>query len=104
MKSVEFKGVENQVAALATKNVPSSPHGLRVVFCSSMGTTSPNPPPFEGGPVLFWKLNAEAFLASSGIGSAIVKPCGLKDGAGGKSALGTGHDDQLRTHAARCAS
>ena len=26
---------------------------------------------------MFWKLNAEAFLSSSGIPSAIVKPCVL---------------------------
>jgi len=95
MKAVEFDGVENQVAALAASNASVAPSLRRVVFCSSMGTTNPKPPSFEGGPVLFWKLNAEAFLGSSGVGSAIVKPCGLKDGAGGKSALGVGHDDKL---------
>jgi len=45
---------------------------------------------------MFWKLNAEAFLGSSGIPNAIVKPCGLdaKYGRGGKQLL-VGHDDQL---------
>ena len=38
-------------------------------------------PPFEGGKVLFWKLNAEAFLMSSGVPAVVVKPCGLTDGA-----------------------
>jgi len=95
MKSVEFKGVENQVSALAVGKNGSALASLRVVLCSSMGTTNPKPPSFEGGPVLFWKLNAEGFLGVSGVGSTVVKPCGLKDAPGGHSALGTGHDDQL---------
>ena len=37
------------------------------VLLSSMETTNPHPNPFEGGAVLFWKLNAEAFLEASGI-------------------------------------
>ena len=45
---------------------------------------------------MFWKLNAEAFLGSSGIPNAIVKPCGLDAtyGRGGKQLL-VGHDDKL---------
>jgi len=92
MRAVEFDGVENQVSVLAGQNQNRS--ALRVVLCSSMGTTNPNPPPFEGGKVLFWKLNAEAFLMSSGIGATIVKPCGLTDGPAGKTALDTLHDDK----------
>lgn len=95
MKAVEFTGVENQVAALASQANESQRSSLRVVLCSSMGTTNPKPPPFEGGPVLFWKLNAEAWLGSASIGTTIVKPCGLSDGPAGKSALGVGHDDKL---------
>merc|ERR1712070_277171 len=57
------------------------------------GTSNPNPPPFEGGKVLFYKLQAEAFLASSGVSYTIVKPCGLLDKEGGKSELVVGHDD-----------
>jgi len=93
MKAVEFTGVENQVRALASQNVSSE--SLRVVFCSSMGTTNPNPPPFEGGPILFWKLNAEAFLAASGIGATTVKPCGLSDDPAGTHRLAVSHDDKL---------
>ena len=92
MKSVEFDGVENQVSVLAQQNQNAS--ALRAVLCSSMGTTNPNPPPFEGGKVLFWKLNAEAFLMSSGIGATVVKPCGLSDDPAGKKALDTLHDDK----------
>jgi hypothetical protein len=60
-KAVEFSGVENQVTALTHNRTAADVGALRVVFCSSMGTTNPHPPSFEGGPVLFWKLNAEAF-------------------------------------------
>ena len=90
MRAVEFDGVENQVRVLATQQNTSA---LRVVLCSSMGTTNPNPPPFEGGKVLFWKLNAEAFLVSSGIGATVVKPCGLTDSPAGEKSLDTLHDD-----------
>jgi len=93
MKAVEFVGVENQVSALALVNNATLPM-LRVVLCSSMGTTDPDPKPFEGGAVLFWKLNAEAFLGTSGLASTIIKPCGLGEGPGGQHALKTVHDDQ----------
>ena len=94
-RAIEFGGVENTVAALyGAKNEGTAPSERQVVLCSSMGTTDPNPPPFEGGKVLFWKLNAEAFLMSSGIGATVVKPCGLKDGPAGRSGLNTLHDDK----------
>merc|ERR1712032_560818 len=69
----------------------------RVVFLSSMETTDPHPLPFMGGKVLFWKLNAEAFLGYSGIGSSVIKPCGIEGtyGRGGKE-LVVGHDDHLK--------
>merc|ERR1719213_954903 len=62
-----------------------------------MMTTNPHPLPFEGGPVLFWKLNAEAFVAAHAIPSTIVKPCGIEGtyGRGGKE-LVVGHDDELK--------
>lgn len=95
MKAVEFTGVEHQVAALATQ--ADSVSALRVVLCSSMATTNPHPPPFEGGPVLFWKLNAEAFLTAHSVGATIVKPCGISGtyGRGGKE-LVVGHDDEIK--------
>merc|ERR1712032_103603 len=95
MKAVEFFGVENQVAALAMHSNVSM-GDKRVVFLSSMETTDPHPLPFMGGKVLFWKLNAEAFLGSSGIGSSVIKPCGIEGtyGRGGKE-LVVGHDDHL---------
>lgn len=92
-RAVEFDGVENTVAAFALPNANSA--DLRVVLCSSMGTTQPSPKPMEGGDILFWKLNAEAFLGASGIGTTVVKPCGLIDGPRGSNALLVGHDDTL---------
>lgn len=88
-KAIEFDSVVSSVRSLgmaATKGETS----LRVVFCSSMGTETPVPK--FGGTILHWKLNAEAFLASSGIQSTIVKPCGLpSDMAGKNSTLVVGH-------------
>ena len=43
----------------------------------------------------FWKLNAEAFLANSGLTTVVVKPGGLVDGPAGNATLVTGHDDSL---------
>lgn len=98
MKDVEFIGVKNQVAALATQAgaTAADVSAMRVVLCSSMATTNPHPLPFEGGPVLFWKLNAEAFVTAHSMGATIVKPCGIEGtyGRGGKQLI-TGHDDVL---------
>lgn len=96
-KTVEFTGVENQVKALTAGNPGIAPGKLTFVLCSSMGTTTPNPAPYEGGPILFWKLNAEAFLGSSGVTAVVVKPGGLVDGPQGNSTLVVGHDDALLT-------
>lgn len=93
VKEIEFTGVENQIAALGNGSIPLS--DLRVVFCSSGATTNPHPPAFEGGSSLFWKLNAEAFVGSCGIGATIVKPCGLNMGEPSKHRLVVGHDDKL---------
>jgi hypothetical protein len=96
--AIEFTGVINQVRALAEANTGlESLAELRYVLCSSMGTTNPHPAPYEGGPVLFWKLNAEAFLGSTGITSVVVKPGGLVDGPAGNATLLTGHGDTLLT-------
>ena len=97
-KEIEFNGVQNQVGALAQPaNLKSmgGVNGLKVVLCSSMGTTQPNPDPKEGGSILFWKLNAEAFIGASSLPYAIVKPCGLVDTKGNASTLLIGHDDTL---------
>ena len=91
-KAIEWTGVQNQVAALASQTSVASKH---VLLVSSMGTTSPNPSPGEGGSILFWKEQAESFIMASGVPFTIVKPCGLTSTAGGKHELLVGHDDSL---------
>jgi len=87
-KAVEFDSLVSSVRALV---LSASEKSLKVVFCSSMGTET-TPPPKWGGDILHWKLNAEAFLATSGIQSTIVKPCGLPPDMKGKnSTLLVGH-------------
>lgn len=63
---------------------------------NATGTTNRIPLPFEGGSTLFWKLQAEAFLLSAGLGTTVViKPCGLADGSRGTDTLVTGHNDKI---------
>lgn len=92
-QAIEFTGVQNQLTSLAAQAMD---HGMQqVLLISSMGTTQPSPTPSEGGSILFWKLNAEAFLMASGIPFTIVKPCGLLSTPGGRKELLVGHDDTL---------
>ena len=93
-KGIEWTGLENQVAAL-TRSSPVNVTQMRVALISSMGTTKKNPPKYEGGTDLFWKLQGEAFLMSSGVGFTIIKPCGLSDKSASSSTLTVGHDDSL---------
>jgi len=94
MRAVEFDGVVNTVKAAAGSMSEEEDGRLHVVLCSSMGTTKPGG---EIGDILFWKLNAESFLASAGgkVSSTIVKPCGLTMGEGGNATLVVGHHDEL---------
>jgi uncharacterized protein YbjT (DUF2867 family) len=77
-RAIEFTGVQNTVLALTqVRNLESfGLTNLRVVLCSSMGTTDAEN---DFGHILFYKLNAEAFLGTCGIPTTIVKPCGLID-------------------------
>jgi uncharacterized protein YbjT (DUF2867 family) len=51
MKAVEWHGVQNQVSALVSANSAIARSSLFVSLISSMGTTDPNPAPYEGGKV-----------------------------------------------------
>jgi len=98
-RAVEFDSVITTVRKLAASS--SDKNNLKVVFCSTSGTTMPPPKeaPSQFSDVFFWKLNAETFLASSGIANTIiVKPCGLSDGIGKNSTLTVGHHDLPKTH------
>lgn len=100
-KAVEFDSVVASVRALgmaanANANVNVNAKDLRVVFCSSMGTNRHSK---WAGDIPFWKLNAEAFLATSGIATTIVKPCGLSAAMGVKnSTLLVGHHGTIMEH------
>lgn len=87
VKAVEWHGVQHQVEALAA-NGNKAKH---MIMVSSEGTTSP-PTSKEGG-VLFYKLQAEAFVMSAGLPFTIVQPCGLAETAGGLRKFLVGHDD-----------
>lgn len=102
VENVEWKGVENQVSVLADIAVKQGRpvSSLQFAMISSMGTTNPDPQPFMGGNVLFWKLQAEAFLASSGVPFTIVKPCGLSNDAAEQVQLDVAHDDYFMTRQA----
>jgi len=88
VEKIEWQGVKNQVETL----LQSGTTGKRVLLISTMGTT--DPPSASSNDVFFYKLNAEAFIESSGVPFVIVKPCGLSEEVGGQRELMTGHDDQ----------
>eukprot|EP00933_Yihiella_yeosuensis_P020934 TRINITY_DN16699_c0_g2_i3.p1 TRINITY_DN16699_c0_g2~~TRINITY_DN16699_c0_g2_i3.p1 ORF type:complete len:272 (-),score=83.30 TRINITY_DN16699_c0_g2_i3:559-1374(-) len=92
VKGVEWLGVQNQVAAL----LKGGADGKRIVLMSTMGTTSPPPAKIKSpdDEVGFYKLNAEAFVASAGVPFAIVKPCGLNEKPAGQCEIMVGHDDE----------
>lgn len=87
VKAVEWVGVKNQVAAL----LKGGDAGKRVAMVSSMGSTTPPEP--KSNNIMFYKLNAEAFITAAGVPYSIVKPCGLNEDKGGARELMAGHDD-----------
>jgi nucleoside-diphosphate-sugar epimerase len=108
IRAVEFTGIQNAVRALAQQQqqqgagssaggvLPVQADRRRVVLCSSRGTTTPpsNTSSKMFGDILFYKLNAEAFLGSVGMVTSIVKPCGLSSAdAGNNRTLIALHDD-----------
>merc|ERR1712086_243489 len=90
-KDIDWHGANNQVRAAAAAGVE------HVLLVSSMGTTTPDSflDKLGNGWALFYKLNSEAFIMSSGLQFTIVKPSGLTDTAPGKAMLLVGHDDSI---------
>jgi nucleoside-diphosphate-sugar epimerase len=88
---IDFKGSQNQVAALIKGAGGIKP----VILISSEGTTKPDGPldMMGNGHIDFFKLNAEAFLMSSGVPFTIVAPCGLGNDPGTATTLYVAHDD-----------
>lgn len=87
VEAVEWLGVKNQLRAFLRDGAK----GKRVALVSTMGTTEP--PADNSNDVMFYKLNAEAFIESSGVPYSIIKPCGLNEEAAGNRTLMVGHDD-----------
>lgn len=92
---VDFKGAMAQVRSFALANGGGA--AGHVVLCSAEGTTAPDSflDTLGNGHISFYKLNFEAFLASSGVPFTIVKPCGLVDTPAGTSELIVGHEDAM---------
>lgn len=90
---VDWKGQRNQIEAFAKSVAASQIATPMIALVSAMGTTHVDSP-FPGHSA-FYKLNAEAALMSSRIPFAIVKPCGLVDGAPATRALLVDHDDAM---------
>merc|ERR1711907_15380 len=88
-KDVDWLGNKNLVLAVIAAGTQ------HVVLLSSMETTVPDNflDKLGNGQVLFYKLNAEAFLMSSGLAFTIVKPGGLTMDKGGNQMF-VGHEDQ----------
>jgi uncharacterized protein YbjT (DUF2867 family) len=89
---VEFNGGKAQVEAFAKNGAGIEGH---IVLISAMGTTTPDTflDKLGNGHQIFYKLNQEASLMSSGIPFTIIKPCGLVNDASGEKELVVGHDD-----------
>ena len=105
LEAVEYLGVVHQVTALVNASANPAAAGadarLRVALLSSAGTTIANPSPQMGGPVLFWKLNAEAFLSSAAADPRLttisLKPGGLDSPRAGPRLLLAPATDTLAT-------
>lgn len=94
-KDIDWEGTKNQIEAFASQ--ANGLHTKHVVYVSAGGTTAPNSffDKIGNGHIAFYKLNAEAFIMSSGMPFTILKPCGLGEGAPGKNKLIVGHDDSI---------
>jgi len=92
---IDFHGGKAQIETFAEANPGTQGP---IVLCSSMGTTEPDNflDKLGNGHILFYKLNLEAALMSSGLPFTVVKPCGLGDGPAGKQELVVGHDDEVQ--------
>jgi len=94
-KDIDWEGTQTQIRAFAS--APGNLSAKHVAYVSSGGTTTPNTffDKVGNGHISFYKLNAEAFIMSSGLPFTILKPCGLGEGPAGKNKLIVGHDDSI---------
>jgi uncharacterized protein YbjT (DUF2867 family) len=88
-EKVDYEGVRNLVMAARNASIG------RFVLVSSIGVTHPEHPLNNFGRVLDWKLKGENVLRTSGLNYTIIRPGGLTDESGGKSALRVAQGDNL---------
>jgi len=86
------------VGARNTMEVFADTAGIKpVVLVSTMGTTTPDSAldMMGKGHGVFYKLNFEAVLMTSGLPFTILKPCRLGYAKGNNATIEVGHDDEL---------
>jgi uncharacterized protein YbjT (DUF2867 family) len=88
-EKVDYEGVRNLVMAARNASVG------RFILISSLGVTHPEHPLNNFGRILDWKLKGENVLRSSGLNYTIIRPGGLTDESGGKTALRIEQGDTL---------
>jgi nucleoside-diphosphate-sugar epimerase len=89
---IDWHGAKNTMEAFAETA------GIKpVVYLSAMSTTEPDNmfDKIDNGQSMFYKLNFEAELMSSGLPFTIAKPCGLGTGKGHNATITVGHNQDL---------
>lgn len=88
-EKIDYEGVRNLIMAARNASIG------RFVLVSSIGVTHPEHPLNNFGRVLDWKLKGENVLRTSGLNYTIIRPGGLTDESGGKTALHIDQGDKL---------
>lgn len=88
-EKIDYEGVRNLVLAARNASVG------RFVLVSSLGVTHPEHPLNNFGRALDWKLKGENMLRASGLIYTIIRPGGLTDESGGKSAIRVAQGDTI---------
>ncbi len=92
---VDYEGVRNLVLSARAAGVGY------FVLVSSIAVTHPEHPLNKFGQVLTWKLRGEAVVRTSGLPYTIVRPGGLTDAPGGRSALRLDQGDRITGRVSR---
>ncbi|MBI1259790.1 MAG: NAD(P)H-binding protein [Chloroflexi bacterium] len=88
-EKVDYEGVRNLIMAARNASIG------RFILVSSLGVTHPEHPLNNFGRILDWKLKGENVLRTSGLNYTIIRPGGLTDESGGKTALRIEQGDTL---------
>jgi uncharacterized protein YbjT (DUF2867 family) len=88
-EKVDYEGVRNLAEAAKTAGVE------QFVLVSSIAVTKPDHPLNAFGKVLSWKLKGEDALRASGLTYTVIRPGGLRDEPGGRTALRFDQGDRI---------